>query len=242
MGALGESTFVIVGAGGLGSPLALTLALAGAGRVVLVDDDTVDLSNLPRQILYRTSDVGRLKVAVAYEALRRRGIAPARVEAVKARFDETTARGLLHDASVVCDGSDDPATKFFVNDAARALGVPAVIAGVIRDRGNVFPVAPAAAGGACYRCLFEAPPEDGGPTCADAGVLGPRCGQVAAWQARVAIALATGADPEGLTNRVWIFDEASDAADTGAGAPRSIEVRRRADCPTCATSGAEDAA
>jgi molybdopterin/thiamine biosynthesis adenylyltransferase len=228
--ALGEATFVIVGAGGLGTPLALTLALAGAGRLVLVDDDVVDLSNLPRQILFRSADVGRPKVSAAREALVRRGVAPARVEAVRTRFDASTAKALLHDASVVCDGSDDPGTKFFVNDVARRRGVPAVIAGVIRDRGNVFPVR--ADGGACYRCLFEAPPEDA-PSCADAGVLGPRCGQVAAWQARVAIALATS-DPEGITRRVWLFDD-------GADAPRALELHRRPDCPACAASREEAA-
>jgi adenylyltransferase/sulfurtransferase len=234
MAAIADSTFVIVGAGGLGTPLALTLALAGAGRLVLVDDDAVDLSNLPRQILYRTADVGRAKVVVAGEALRRRGVPAARVEVVQARFDASTARGLLHDATVVCDGSDDPATKFFVNDVARALGVPAVIAGVLRDRGNVFPVR--ADGGACYRCLFEGLADDEGPSCADAGVLGPRCGQVAAWQARVALALATGDDPEDLTRRVWVFDEGA-----RSDAPRGLELRRRSDCPACARATEEAA-
>jgi len=239
MGTIAKSTFVVVGAGGLGAPLALALALAGAGRLVLVDDDIVDLSNLPRQILYRSSDVGRPKVVVAREALLRRGVAPARIEAVRTRFDATSAAALLHDASVVCDGSDDPATKFFVNDAARARGVAAVIAGVVRDQGNVFPVRVGDDAGACYRCLFEAPPggDDVGPTCADAGVLGPRCGQVAAWQARVAIALATGDDPDGLGRRVWLFDDGQ-----SADAPRALELRRREGCPTCAQAPTEDAA
>ncbi len=241
MGSVADSAFVIVGAGGLGSPLALTLALAGAGRLVLVDDDVVELSNLPRQILFRTADVGRPKVVAARDALLRRGVAPARVEAVRTRFDAASAAALLHDAAVVCDGSDDPATKFLVNDVARARGVPAVIAGVLRDRGNVFPVR--VGDGACYRCLFEAPPEgdDAAPSCADAGVLGPRCGQVAAWQARVALALASGDDPQGVTRRVWVFDDGA-AAD----APRALELRRRADCPACARAAAaataEDAA
>jgi adenylyltransferase/sulfurtransferase len=241
MASIAESTFVVVGAGGLGSPLALALALAGAGRLVLVDDDVVDLSNLPRQILFRTSDVGRAKVVAARDALVRRGVAATRVEAVRTRFDKGSAAALLHDASVVCDGSDDPGTKFFVNDAARARGVAAVIAGVVRDRGNVFPVRAGAGddAGACYRCLFEAPPEgdEAGPTCADAGVLGPRCGQVAAWQARVAIALATGDDPDHLGRRVWIFDDGAAGA-----APRALELRRRPGCPTCAQAPAEDAA
>ena len=230
-----DSTFVIVGAGGLGAPLALTLALAGAGRLVLVDDDVVDLSNLPRQILFGTKDVGRGKVVAAAEAICRRGVAPARVEAVRTRFDAASAGALVHDATVVCDGSDDPATKFLVNDVARARGVHAVIAGVVRDRGNVFPVR--AGAGACYRCLFEDPPgaDDAGPTSADAGVLGPRCGQVAAWQAEVALALASGHDPDGITTRIWSFDD-------GADLPRGFGLERRSDCPECARAFAEEAA
>jgi molybdopterin/thiamine biosynthesis adenylyltransferase len=230
---LEDSTFVIVGAGGLGVPLALALSLAGAGRLVLVDDDVVDLSNLPRQILFGTRDVGRSKVVVAAEALVARGAQPSRVEAVRARFDGSSALALSHDATVLCDGSDDPATKFLVNDVARARGLAAVIAGVVRDRGNVFPVR--AGAGACYRCLFEDVPDDAGPTCADAGVLGPRCGQVAAWQAQLAIALATGHDPDGATTRVWSFDE-------GAELPRGFELRRRPDCPACARALTEEAA
>jgi adenylyltransferase/sulfurtransferase len=222
-----QSTFVIVGAGGLGSPLALALALAGARRVVLVDDDVVDLSNLPRQVLFRTADVGRPKVEAARAALVARGVAPTRVEAVRVRFDAHSAGPLLHDATVVCDGSDDLATKFLVNDVAVARGLPAVIAGVLRDRGQVFPVRPGA-GRACYRCLFEDVPGEGdaGPTCADAGVLGPRCAQVAALQARAAIALATGSDPDRIAERFWIFDD-------GADAPRALTIRPRPGCAAC---------
>jgi adenylyltransferase/sulfurtransferase len=219
---LQDSTFVIVGAGGLGSPLALALGLAGAGRLVLVDDDVVDLSNLPRQILYGTGDVGRAKVDAARAALVARGVAAERVEAVRTRFDERSAASLLHDATVVCDGSDDLATKFFVNDVAAARGVPAVIAGVLRDRGQVFPVAP---GGACYRCLFEDLPADDGPTCADAGVLGPRCAEVAALQARAAVALATGHDPDSIAGSFWLFDD-------GAASPRALAVHPRPGCPS----------
>src|SRR5688572_12466391 len=211
---LDDTTFVIVGAGGLGAPIALALAPTGA-RLVLVDDDVVDLSNLPRQVLFGTADVGKKKVLAARQALLDRGVAPDRVEAVATRFGRETAVALLHDATVVLDGTDDPATKFLVNDVARIRGVHAVIAGVLRDRGNVFPVR--ADGGACYRCLFEdVPPGEAGPTCADAGVLGPRCGQVAALAARVAVALAEDLARDAvLTERIWIFDD-------GAPAPRPL--------------------
>lgn len=225
MSALADSTFVIVGAGGLGTPLALGLGLAGAGRLVLVDDDVVDLSNLPRQVLYDTADVGKPKASALQAALVARGVAPARVEAVATRFDDQSARALCQHATVLVDGSDDPATKFLVNDTARARGLPAVIAGVLRDRGQVFPVA-ADLGQACYRCLFESVPADDGPTCADAGVLGPRCAEVAALAARAAVALATGHDPARIAARVWLFDD-------GADAPRPIFPRPRPECPAC---------
>jgi molybdopterin-synthase adenylyltransferase len=162
-------TSIIVGVGGLGCPLALGLAERG-DRLVLVDFDRVELSNLARQILYRTEDVGRPKVEAAADALVRRGVPAARIEPVMSRWHA----GLLGD--VVYEGSDDLATKFAVNDACVAAGVPCVIGGVLRSAGQVFSVVP---GGACYRCLFEAPPTDA-PTCAEAGVWGPLCLLVAA--------------------------------------------------------------
>jgi molybdopterin-synthase adenylyltransferase len=212
---------VLVGLGGLGSPLALALAAAGARRLVLVDDDRVDLSNLARQILYRTADVGRPKAQAAADALRRRGLT--RVEAVTARFDLGSARALLHDAAVVCDGSDNLATKFLVNDACVRAGKPFVIAGVLGHSGQVFPVRPGL--DACYRCLFEAPPEEPPDTCGDAGVLGPTCGIVAAWQARAALALASGKDPHGVLGKLWLLPE-----------ERPINLRRR---PGCCAPAAE---
>ncbi len=229
---IAHATFVVVGAGGLGCPLALALAGAGAGRIVLVDDDVVDLSNLQRQILYRTADVGRPKAEAAAEALARRGFT--RVEPVRARFDEESARALLHDAGasdrrsiVVCDGSDNLDTKFLVNDACAATGRRFVIGGVLRSSGQVFPVRPGL--DACYRCLFEEPPPGEMLTCADAGVLGATCGVVAAWQAAAAAALAAEADPAGVLGRFWTFD---------GGARRSFTVRRRSDCRACGSAPA----
>jgi molybdopterin-synthase adenylyltransferase len=213
-------TFVIVGLGGLGCPLAL--ALASAGRLVLVDDDAVELSNLARQILYRTEDVGRSKVVAAADALVRRGVPASRLEAVRARFDEDTALPLLHDADVVCDGSDNLATKFLVNDACVARGRTFVIGGVLREAGQLFPVRPGI--DACYRCLFEAPPDEA-PSCGDAGVLGPTCGVVAGWQARAALALASGDDHHSVLGKLWLFDRGP--------APRAVRLRRRTGCAAC---------
>jgi molybdopterin/thiamine biosynthesis adenylyltransferase len=209
------TTFVLVGMGGLGCPLAL--ALGGAGRLVLVDDDVVELSNLARQILYRTEDVGASKAVAARAALLRRGARD--VEAVPVRFDRDSARALLHDADVVLDGSDNLDTKFLVNDACVAAGRPFVIGGVLRAAGQVFPVRPGV--DACYRCLFEEPPGEI-ETCADAGVLGPTCGVVAAWQARAALALAGGADPQALLGRLWLLPEG-----------RAVSLRPRSGCRAC---------
>ncbi len=209
------SSFLIIGAGGLGTPLAIALAGLGATRLVLVDDDVVDLSNLQRQILYRTEDVGQFKVDAAKAALARRFPA-VRVEAVRTRFDEGSARALVHDADVVCDGSDNLATKFLTNDVCLAAGRPFVIGGAIRHVGQVFAVRPGQS--ACYRCLFEAPPEnDELETCADAGVLGATCGLVAAWQARAAWTMAEGQEPRGV-----VLVEGADE--------RVIDVRPRPGC------------
>jgi adenylyltransferase/sulfurtransferase len=188
--------------GGLGCPLALELALAGE-RVVLCDFDRVELSNLPRQVLFRTADVGRPKVEAAADGLVRRGVPAARVETVFARYTPALA------GDVVCEGSDDLATKFAVNDACAAAGRPCVVGGVLRHAGQVFMVRP---GAACYRCLFEEPPADA-PTCADAGVLGPMCLLVAALMARAAREGEPG---------LWLLPEG-----------RRVRVRRRPGCPAC---------
>lgn len=209
MTATATKTFVLIGIGGLGCPLALELGLGG-GRLLLVDPDTVELSNLPRQILFRTEDLGRPKVTAAADALVRRGVPATRIETIADRWRPD----LLGD--VVCEGSDNLATKFQVNDACIVAGVPFVIGGVLRHSGQVFPVRPGV--DACYRCLFERPPEDG-PTCADAGVLGPMCGLVALLQARCARALAMGADPDESLGRVWLLPE-----------ERSFTCRRRSGC------------
>jgi molybdopterin-synthase adenylyltransferase len=192
-------TAVIVGVGGLGCPLALALGLRGE-TVVLVDFDRVELSNLPRQVLYRTEDVGRPKVEAAADALVRRGVPPARIKPVMGPWHP----GLRGD--IVYEGSDDLATKFAVNDACVAAGTPCTIGGILRHAGQVFKVVP---GGACYRCLFEAPPSDGdgdAPTCGDAGVLGPSCLLVAAEMLRATPGLLVL--PEG----------------------RHVDIRRRAGC------------
>jgi molybdopterin-synthase adenylyltransferase len=211
-------TFLIIGLGGLGCPMAL--ALRRAGRLVLVDDDVVDETNVQRQILFGIADVGRPKVEVARAALLRRGALG--IEAVRARFDEATAGPLLHDADVVCDGSDNLPTKFLTNDACLRAGRKFVIAAAIRNGGNVFPVIPRET--PCWRCLFEGIPDDELPSCADAGILGATCGQVAGVAAQAALALATGRDPDGRLGKLWVFE---------GGEARPVSFRRRPGCAGC---------
>lgn len=177
---------VIVGVGGLGCPVAVSLADAGVD-LRLVDDDVVELSNLQRQVLFRTADLGLAKVLVAARRLRARY--PDRtIEARRARLSRDEADRLLAGADVVIDATDDPGARFIVNDWALAERVPAVIGGVHRFQGLVL----AHAGrGPCFRCLFE----EEGPaieTCAQGGVLGAMAGLVGHLQAERALQLLAG--------------------------------------------------
>jgi adenylyltransferase/sulfurtransferase len=215
-------TFVIVGAGGLGCPLAMALGAAGDSRLVLLDPDVVDETNLQRQVLFRTADVGRPKVEAARDALIRRGVEASRIYALSTRFTAASAEH-VGEADVICDGSDDLGTKFLVNDVALEVGVPVVVAAALRDRGQVFPVRPGV--DACYRCLFEAPPEDAGLTCEAAGVLGATCGMVAGIAAQAALALAGRRDVAARLGRFWLVEGLE---------VRSFSVQRRRGCAACA--------
>lgn len=167
---------LIVGAGALGGPMAMALA-AQQVPVRVVDDDTVEVSNLPRQIQFRDAHLGRRKVDALREVLLERGAAPDAVEIEAERFTTATAQRLTSGAGVIVDASDSPTAKFLTCDTALAMGLPYVIAAAIGERGNVFV---GDRSGACYRCLFEAPPDDTA-SCASAGVLAPVCGMVASY-------------------------------------------------------------
>ncbi|MBP8805834.1 MAG: ThiF family adenylyltransferase [Kofleriaceae bacterium] len=200
------ATVAVVGAGGLGGPIALALAEAGC-RVVVFDDDRVELSNLHRQVHFTLADLGRPKAEVV--ATRARG------RAITARF--TSEVDLPCDAIV--DGSDDPPTKFAVAAWARARRRPYVIAAALRYGGNVFAAGP---DDACYACLFEDPPTDAA-TCGEAGVLGPVVGWVGGVAAQATLALLGGA--RGAS--IWVQD------DLRRGAARTVALARRADCAAC---------
>jgi molybdopterin/thiamine biosynthesis adenylyltransferase len=198
---------LIIGAGGLGCPAAFALAAAGVTRIGVVDDDRVDASNLHRQFLHgiAEADAGTPKAESIARALPRR-FAAVTVTAHVQRFDSATAAALLADYDVVVDGSDNFATKFLANDAAVLAGKALVHGAAVGLGGQLLTVA--AGGRPCYRCLFEEiPPEGVGPSCAEAGVLGPVPGVIGALQGAEAARLARGETPA-FTGRLIQYDSA----------------------------------
>jgi molybdopterin/thiamine biosynthesis adenylyltransferase len=222
---LGGKSALVIGAGGLGGPALLTLASAGVGRIVLVDCDVVETSNLNRQPLFGEDDVGERKAAAAARRLAR--LFPrARVEAVDRRFDETSAAELVRAVDLVVDGSDNFETKFLANDAALAGGKPLVHGGVLRFTAQLLTVLPGETG--CLRCLFEAPPpSDAVPTCADAGVVGPVAGFAGALMGAEAVRLL-GGERGTYAGRLLVYEARTARC-------RNVPVRLRDDCPACRT-------
>ncbi|OFX24059.1 MAG: thiamine biosynthesis protein ThiF, partial [Anaeromyxobacter sp. RBG_16_69_14] len=187
---LAEKSALVIGAGGLGGPVLLTLASAGVGRLLLVDDDAVESSNLNRQPLFVDADIGARKAAAAARRLARL-FPTVKVEALDRRFDDASALELTRSADVLVDGSDNFATKFLASDVAVASGRPLVHGGVLRYTIQLLTVLPGKTG--CLRCLFEAPPPPGAvPTCADAGVLGPLAGFAGGLMGAEAVRLLSG--------------------------------------------------
>lgn len=230
MPSLGEKTALIVGVGGLGCPAALALAEAGVGHLVLADDDRVEPSNLQRQVLFSTADVGRFKVDAGRERLLER-CPSLRVTAICERVSLENLDRLLAGVDVALDGTDDPAFGFSLNDRALAVGVPAVLGGVIRFEGLVLAVAPGHQG--CWRCLFEEiPAADEVASCGTAGVLGPMAGVVGHLQADCALALL--ADPASQTGAVTSIDGLR-------GRVRRIQVPPNDRCPACGAAGRPNA-
>jgi adenylyltransferase/sulfurtransferase len=222
---LKASSVLLVGAGGLGSPLGLYLAAAGVGRLGLVDFDVVDLTNLQRQLLHGTSDVGRLKLDSARDRIA--DINPhVQVETYETRLSSANALEILSDYDVVVDGTDNFATRYLVNDACVLLGKPNVYGSIFRFEGqaSVF----ATAQGPCYRCLFREPPPPGlVPSCAEGGVLGVLPGLVGTIQATETIKLLAGIG-EPLIGRLLLVDALSMQF-------RTLKLRRDPQCPACGT-------
>jgi len=194
---------LVIGAGGLGSPALEYLAAAGVGRIGIVDDDVVDLTNLQRQTIFATADIGEKKVAAA--ARRVLAINPeTNVDPYPVRAGQDNVRALVRPYDLVLDCTDRFATRYLINDACALEGKPDVYASIFRFDGQVSVFDTSR--GPCYRCLFpEAPPAGSVPTCAEGGVLGVLAGIVGTWQASEALKLALGiGDP--LIGRVLLID------------------------------------
>jgi len=219
---LSDRTALVIGAGGVGGPALLTLAAGGVGRLVVVESDVVETSNLARQPLFKEADVGARKAAAA--AARLRALFPSvAIDAHDGRFDAANALDLVRAADVVVDGSDNFATKFLVNDAAMRARRPLVHAGVLRTTAQLLTIAPTGIGG-CLRCLFEAPPPPGSvPSCAEAGVLGATAELAGALAGAEALRLLAG-ERGAYEGRLFTFEARSARG-------RLVLVRRRVGCP-----------
>lgn len=219
-----DAKVLLVGAGGLGSAAALYLAAAGVGKLGIVDHDTVDESNLQRQVLHTTHGVGMPKTESAKKTLLalNPGVA---IEATQIRLNDDNAKRMIDGSDVVIDGSDNFATRYLVNDACVELGVPNVHGSVHRFEGQVSVFHPPH--GPCYRCLYpDPPPAETTPSCADAGLLGVLPGVIGVLQATEAIKLILGIG-ETLLGRVLHYDALRTEFHT-------LSLARNPTCATCA--------
>ncbi|MDX1485713.1 MAG: molybdopterin-synthase adenylyltransferase MoeB [Alphaproteobacteria bacterium] len=220
-----RSSVLVIGAGGLGSPLLLYLAAAGVGRIGIVDDDAVDLSNLQRQVIHATDRIGTPKVDSARKVLT--GINPdVTIETHGTRLDVGNVMALIGDYDIVADGSDNFATRFLLNDACYFKGVRLVSAALLRFEGQVSTFKAHAGAYPCYRCIFPEPPPEGLiPTCAEGGVLGAVAGVIGCLQATEVIKELVGIG-ESLAGHLLIMDALTATF-------RKITVKPDKACPLC---------
>jgi adenylyltransferase/sulfurtransferase len=220
---LKQAKVLLVGTGGLGAPLGLYLAAAGVGRIGLVDFDTVDYTNLQRQVLFGTSDVGRPKIEAAASHLR--NLNPEiQVDQFETRLTSENALDILKDYDIVVDGTDNFPTRYLVNDACVLLGKPNVYGSIFRFEGQITVFGHP--GGPCYRCLYPEPPPPGlVPSCAEGGVLGVLPGIVGTIQAAETLKLIIGVG-EALIGRLLLFDALSMTF-------RALKLRKNLQCPVC---------
>ncbi|MEO8217364.1 MAG: molybdopterin-synthase adenylyltransferase MoeB [Acidobacteriota bacterium] len=223
---LRSASILIVGAGGLGSPSALYLAAAGVGRIGIVDSDRVDISNLHRQVLHLTSDVGRQKSESAAASML--AVNPeVRVDAIEAQLTSANALEILRPYDVVIDGSDNFPTRYLVNDACVLLGKPDIYGSVFRFEGQAAVFFPP--GGPCYRCLYPEPPPPGlVPSCEEGGVLGVLPGIVGLIQATETLKLILGIG-DSLSGRLLLFDALSMEF-------RELHLKKNPACAICGES------
>ena len=224
----------IVGAGGLGGPIALGLSATLKCDLQIFDPDLIELSNLHRQIQFDTRDIGKPKASVLAEKLIGRGHPEERVSAFNQEFTEATAHLIAAPASrgarqIVIEASDSLEAKFTVNDITKSLSIPTVISALSGYVGHVFQLFP---GSACYRCLFESVPDERPTTCATDGVLGPAVGIIAAEAIRLVLDTLEGSSsgPKGTLSSFGDLRQNT--------TPRIIHFSKRPDCTSCSqTSG-----
>ena len=220
---LKRAKVLLVGTGGLGAPLGLYLAAAGVGRIGVVDFDKVDFTNLQRQIMFGTSDVGRPKIEAAGERLG--NLNPEiRLDRYETALTSENALEIIRDYDIVADGSDNFPTRYLVNDACVLLGKPNIYGSIFRFEGqaSIF----GAPGGPCYRCLYPEPPPPGlVPSCAEGGVLGVLPGIIGSIQAMETLKLILGKG-EPLIGRLLLFDALGMKF-------RELKLRKNAHCPIC---------
>ncbi|KAA0893284.1 HesA/MoeB/ThiF family protein [Oryzomonas rubra] len=218
-----DGRVLIIGAGGLGAPIALYLAAAGIGTLGIADADDVDLSNLQRQVIHFTPDVGKPKVESAREKME--AINPAvQVKTYKEWVNAANIADIIRDYDFVIDGTDNFAGKFLINDACVLAGIPYSHGGILQFDGQTMTVKPGES--ACYRCIFpEPPPKDAIPTCSQAGVIGVLPGVLGTIQATEAIKFLLGKG-ELLTNRLLTYNALRMKF-------REIPLKRNPACPVC---------
>ncbi|MDC4203522.1 MAG: molybdopterin-synthase adenylyltransferase MoeB [Candidatus Manganitrophus sp.] len=223
---IGQAKVLIVGAGGLGSPIALYLAAAGVGTIGLIDADVVDLSNLQRQIIHHTSDIGRPKVLSAQEKMVAIN-SDVKVVPYQENLDADNALKIFNDFDYVIDGTDNFPAKFLINDAAHFAKKPLIHGGILRFEGQLFTILPGTS--ACYRCIFPEPPPAGLiPTCQEAGVLGALAGLIGTLQGTEVLKLILGIGKP-LTDRILKYDALRTQF-------REIPIRRNPNCPLCGSN------
>ncbi len=217
---------LIIGAGGLGCPVALYLAAAGVGKIGIVDNDVVEVSNLQRQIAHFTDDIGRSKVESARDKILQ--INPAiDVEIFQLFLQAANIREIIRGYDFVIDGTDNFPTKFLVNDACVMENIPLSHGGILRFDGQTMTIIPGES--SCYRCSFRSPPPpDAVPTCSQAGVLGAIAGMLGTIQAAEALKFITGAGSL-LTNTLLTFNAKNMAF-------RKINLKKQNDCPVCGSN------
>lgn len=213
---------LIVGAGGLGAPVALYLAAAGVGTIGIIDGDTVDLSNLQRQVIHFTEDVDKPKVQSAREKINRLN-PDVNVITFRTLLTSENALDIIRDYDFIVDGTDNFPVKFLINDACVIAGKPFSHGGILRFDGQTFTHTP---GTACYRCLFHSPPPPNAvPTCSQAGVLGAIAGMLGTIQAAETLKYLTGVG-ELLTDRLLSFNAKTMEF-------RTVKTRHSDKCPVC---------